>query len=234
MSKNYAIIIDGDNIKADYGPQIITQVQRMGNIVIIRLYGDFTKSSLIKWKNICLKYTIDCIQIWDMEHKTNSTDVGIITNVCFDVENNYNIDNYAIVSGDGDFVHLVSALKKRNKKIIGISQSKKNTSTKLVNACNQFIYLETSNECLETSDECQENTVLYYQQFIENLVYDSINTTIKASIAKEAILRCHPDFDEKQLNKSTNIKYRNFTDFINSISGLKIYNIGDTTFITIK
>ena len=46
MEKKYAILIDGDNIAPSYLDSIISEVSKEGDVLIKRLYGDWTTPNL--------------------------------------------------------------------------------------------------------------------------------------------------------------------------------------------
>ena len=51
MNLNLAVLIDGDNIPSAYVKEMMEEIAKYGNPTIKRIYGDFTKPHLSKWKN---------------------------------------------------------------------------------------------------------------------------------------------------------------------------------------
>ena len=143
---NYAILIDGDNINSKYADNIISRVREMGNIMIKRIYGDFSKPEFKNWREPCIDHSIESRHIWSNTTGKNTTDMFIVTDCCFDIDKHNNIHNYVIVSGDGDFSVLISALKRIGRRVIGMSMNYKHTSKTLLNCCDRFIYLDTTTE----------------------------------------------------------------------------------------
>ena len=60
--KNMALFIDGDNISPKYLERIIAEVIQKGNIVIKRIYGDWTSSNMNGWKKLLKTYPIRTYQ----------------------------------------------------------------------------------------------------------------------------------------------------------------------------
>ena len=151
----YCLIIDGDNIASKYAEslfELINAQKYSKNILIRRLYGDFTKLQNKAWCNNAIKYNLDTRQIWTTNYDKNSTDIAIITDICFDIElQNPNLIGFIIVTGDGDFRFLIDKLKKRGKHVIGISTNENSTSEALINICDQFHYLHQTKKV--SSDE---------------------------------------------------------------------------------
>ena len=44
-----AVLIDGDNIPSKYVKEMLEEIAKYGNPSIKRIYGDWTKPSLVKW-----------------------------------------------------------------------------------------------------------------------------------------------------------------------------------------
>ena len=62
MDLNLAVLIDGDNIPSAYVKEMMEEIAKYGNPTIKRIYGDWTKPNLSKWKNLLLENAITPIQ----------------------------------------------------------------------------------------------------------------------------------------------------------------------------
>ncbi|MEG1887699.1 MAG: NYN domain-containing protein, partial [Oscillospiraceae bacterium] len=60
--KRFAILIDGDNISSEYIKTILDEIYNKGVATYKRIYGDWTKPNLSKWKDILLEYSITPMQ----------------------------------------------------------------------------------------------------------------------------------------------------------------------------
>ena len=54
MDLKLAVLIDGDNIPSVYVKEMMEEIAKDGNPTIKRIYGDWTKPHLSKWKAILL------------------------------------------------------------------------------------------------------------------------------------------------------------------------------------
>jgi hypothetical protein len=55
MDVNLAVLIDGDNVPSAYVKEMMEEIAKYGNPTIKRIYGDWTKPHLNKWKNLLLE-----------------------------------------------------------------------------------------------------------------------------------------------------------------------------------
>ncbi len=62
MDLNLAVLIDGDNIPSAYIGEMIEEITKYGNPTIKRIYGDWTRPGLTKWKKLLLENAITPIQ----------------------------------------------------------------------------------------------------------------------------------------------------------------------------
>ena len=214
MNNNYDILFDGDNISPKYCERIIKRVKEYGNITLSRVYGDFSKEDKKNWRYPCIEFSIDSRQIWVNENSKNSTDMYMVTDCCFDIEKNHKIDNYVIVSGDGDFSVLVNALKKCNKKVIGISDSMKKTSKSLLNVCDIFEFLENPQDDFPKLETIKD----FLFKFLEKQ-----SKQINISAVKDLLLRQWPHFDEG------NYKVKTFKSFMNLFEEKLQYSLSNGT-----
>lgn len=52
--KRFALLIDSDNVSAEYVQKILDELTKYGIVTIKRIYGDWTKSNSNKWKTVLL------------------------------------------------------------------------------------------------------------------------------------------------------------------------------------
>ena len=62
MDNKLAVLIDGDNIPSAHVKEMMEEIAKYGNPTIKRIYGDWTKPHLSKWKNMLLEHAITPIQ----------------------------------------------------------------------------------------------------------------------------------------------------------------------------
>ena len=144
-----AVLIDGDNIPSKYIKEMMEEITKYGTPTIKRIYGDWTKPHLTKWKNILLENAITPIQQYAYTIGKNATDSAMIIDA-MDILYSKNVDGFCLVSSDSDFTKLATRLREAGMQVYGIGEKK--TPDPFIVACDKFIYLEI----LETFDDKQD------------------------------------------------------------------------------
>ena len=136
---NIAVLIDGDNVPSRYIKEMMAEIAKYGTPSIKRIYGDWTKPHLSKWKNILLENAIQPIQQYGYTQGKNATDSAMIIDA-MDILYGGKTDGFCIVSSDSDFTRLATRLRESSQFVIGIGEKK--TPEPFIVACDKFIYLE--------------------------------------------------------------------------------------------
>ncbi|MFB6320664.1 NYN domain-containing protein [Saccharicrinis sp. FJH54] len=136
---NLAVLIDGDNIPSAYIKEMMEEIAKYGNPTIKRIYGDWTKPNLSKWKNILLENAITPIQQYGYTSGKNATDSAMIIDA-MDILYSEKVNGFCLVSSDSDFTRLATRLKEAGLLVIGIGEKK--TPNPFIVACDKFIYIE--------------------------------------------------------------------------------------------
>lgn len=134
-----AVLIDGDNIPSVYVKEMLQEIAKYGNPTIKRIYGDWTKPSLIKWKNILLENAITPVQQYAYTTGKNATDSAMIIDA-MDILYSGKVNGFCLVSSDSDFTRLATRLREAGMNVYGIGEKK--TPEPFIVACDRFIYLE--------------------------------------------------------------------------------------------
>ena len=134
-----AVLIDGDNIPSKYIKEMMEEITKYGTPTIKRIYGDWTKPHLAKWKNILLENAITPIQQYGYTTGKNATDSAMIIDA-MDILYSEKVDGFCLVSSDSDFTKLATRLREAGLVVYGIGEKK--TPDPFIVACDKFIYLE--------------------------------------------------------------------------------------------
>ncbi len=134
-----AVLIDGDNIPSAYIKEMMEEIAKYGNPTIKRIYGDWTKPHLERWKNVLLENAITPIQQYGYTIGKNSTDSAMIIDA-MDILYSERVNGFCIVSSDSDFTRLATRLREAGMKVFGIGEKK--TPNPFIVACDKFIYIE--------------------------------------------------------------------------------------------
>lgn len=134
-----AVLIDADNIPSKYVQEMMEEIAKYGAPTIKRIYGDWTKPNLSKWKNVLLKNAITPIQQYGYTTGKNATDSAMIIDA-MDILYAGKVSGFCLVSSDSDFTRLATRLREAGKDVYGIGERK--TPEPFIVACDKFIYLE--------------------------------------------------------------------------------------------
>jgi hypothetical protein len=152
---NLAVLIDGDNIPSKYIAEMMEEIAKYGVPSVKRIYGDWTKPHLSKWKKVLLDHAIQPMQQYGYTQGKNATDSAMIIDA-MDILYAGKTDGFCLVSSDSDFTRLATRLRESGQKVIGIGEQK--TPEPFIAACDKFIYLEILHEEEEaTSKKTKSN-----------------------------------------------------------------------------
>jgi uncharacterized LabA/DUF88 family protein len=139
MDIKLAVLIDADNIPTANVKEMMEEIAKYGNPTIKRIYGDWTKPNLSKWKNLLLENAITPIQQYGYTTGKNATDSAMIIDA-MDILYSEKVNGFCLVSSDSDFTRLATRLREAGMQVFGIGEKK--TPNPFIVACDKFIYLE--------------------------------------------------------------------------------------------
>jgi hypothetical protein len=146
---NLAVLIDGDNIPSAYVKEMMAEITKYGNPTIKRIYGDWTKPTLAKWKSLLLENAITPIQQYSYTTGKNATDSAMIIDA-MDILYSEKVNGFCLVSSDSDFTRLATRLREAGMTVIGIGEKK--TPDPFIVACDKFIYIEILKSRVEETE----------------------------------------------------------------------------------
>jgi uncharacterized LabA/DUF88 family protein len=154
MDIKLAVLIDGDNIPSAYVKEMMEEIAKYGNPTIKRIYGDWTKPNLNKWKNVLLENAITPIQQYGYTTGKNATDSAMIIDA-MDILYSEKVDGFCLVSSDSDFTKLATRLREAGMQVFGIGEKK--TPNPFIVACDKFIYIEIlKNQAQKNAPESED------------------------------------------------------------------------------
>lgn len=153
---NIAVLIDGDNIPSANVKEMMEEIAKYGNPTIKRIYGDWTRPGLTKWKNLLLENAITPIQQYGYTSGKNATDSAMIIDA-MDILYSGKVNGFCLVSSDSDFTRLATRLREAGMLVIGIGEKK--TPNPFIVACDKFIYIEILRNQTEDKTEKKEKDV---------------------------------------------------------------------------
>ncbi|MDR2600895.1 MAG: NYN domain-containing protein [Spirochaetaceae bacterium] len=138
MDKKYAVFIDGDNISSEYLDIVMAEIAKDGEILIKRIYGDWTTTNMNSWKDKVFNTPVRIFQ--QFRFGPNATDNSIIMDAIELTNQNKDINAFCIVSIDADYYSLALRLRENGKYVFGIG--KENSKVIWQNSCNKFVKIE--------------------------------------------------------------------------------------------
>ncbi|MEG9326331.1 NYN domain-containing protein [Salinimicrobium catena] len=222
MDVKLAVLIDGDNIPSAYVKEMMEEIAKYGNPTIKRIYGDWTKPHLAKWKNVLLENAVTPIQQYGYTQGKNATDSAMIIDA-MDILYSGKVNGFCLVSSDSDFTRLATRLREAGMNVIGIGEKK--TPDPYIVACDRFIYIEIlKNQAKESSKEKETKKNEYDKitpkvvKLIASTISDVADDDGWAFLGDVGSLlqKKQPNFD------SRNYGYQKLTPMINSIDKFEI------------
>ncbi len=172
---NLAVLIDGDNIPSAHVKEMMEEIAKYGNPTIKRIYGDWTKPHLTKWKNLLLENAITPIQQYGYTTGKNATDSAMIIDA-MDILYSGKVNGFCLVSSDSDFTRLATRLREAGMQVIGIGEKK--TPNPFIVACDRFIYIEILKKQVDKKNDGQKGSEKTNVDKITRKEINLIRTTI--------------------------------------------------------
>ncbi len=224
MDLNLAVLIDGDNIPSAYIKEMMEEIAKYGNPTIKRIYGDWTKPHLSKWKSILLENAITPIQQYGYTTGKNATDSAMIIDA-MDILYSEKVNGFCLVSSDSDFTRLATRLREAGMKVFGIGEKK--TPNPFIVACDKFIYIEILKYQSEESESTESKISVKSNidkitpkviKLISSTIYDLADDDGWAFLGDVGNLlqKKQPNFD------SRNYGFQKLTPLIKSIKDFEI------------
>lgn len=228
MEIRLAVLIDGDNIPSMYVTEMMEEIAKYGSPTIKRIYGDWTKPHLKKWKEVLLENAVTPIQQYSYTTGKNATDSAMIIDA-MDVLYSNNVDGFCLVSSDSDFTRLATRIRESGKLVYGIGEKK--TPTPFIASCDKFIYLEILKKEVEEVNEGSskkkqkfENITPKVKKFIVNTIKDLADDDGWAFMGEVGSLlqKKQPNFDPR------NYGFQKLTPLISSIPNIEVESRDNT------
>ncbi|WP_341464783.1 NYN domain-containing protein [Campylobacter helveticus] len=190
-NKSIAIFIDAENVSPKYAKDIFNIVSDYGEIVVKRIYADWTSKTTKGWKEHILEHSIIAMQNFRFNSQKNSSDMYLMADA-MSMFYEKDIEIFIIVSSDSDYIPLVHKIRENKKQVVGIVENKANQS--YINAFNEFHYL---NKKQEKSDELIKELFNTIDQLIEE------KNRAEYSQIPSIMQRKYPDFNRQNYGCSS-------------------------------
>jgi hypothetical protein len=134
-----AVLIDAENISADTADSIFTEIARIGETRVRRIYGDFSETRLQKWSDSIAKHGIARRQTFATPAGKNASDIALVIDA-MDLLQQKLFDGFCIVSSDSDFAQLATRIQDQCIPVFGFGRHR--TPEGFQGACDRFTCLD--------------------------------------------------------------------------------------------
>lgn len=201
-TKLLAVLIDADNISAQWADAIFDEIASLGEASVRRIYGDFSSSRLKGWSDKLASLAIVPHQQFANTTGKNSSDIALVIDA-MDILHTGRFDGFVLISSDSDFTRLASRIREQGVDVYGIGQRK--TPEAFRKACKRFIYVE--NLVGEPEDKASPPDKAQTPKDARDLIlkaFDALDQdTDWVSLGQigQQITTANPDFDPRNYGK---------------------------------
>lgn len=193
----YAVLIDADNIPADFAEPVLKEIASFGEPALRRVYGDWSSSRLNKWSSKIRDLGLVAHQETANTKGKNASDIGLVIDA-MDILHTGRFDGFVLVSSDSDFTRLASRIREEGLDVIGIGEKK--APEALRNVCNRFVFVENLVETREDSEKPSKKAKVDEAVPLILRAMDRINTDdewVPMGPLGQFIVAEAPDFDTR-------------------------------------
>ena len=117
----FAVLVDGENISPRFLGPILAEINRSGDIILTRVYGDWTEPHMSGWKELLRRYPVRPVQ--QFSYGQNAADGALLMDAIEIVSTNRNpVNAFCIVSSDSDYYSLALRLREHGMYETGIGR----------------------------------------------------------------------------------------------------------------
>ena len=235
MEKKYALLIDADNVSAKYIKPILDELSKYGKITTKRIYGDWTSTQQVTWKDELLQNSIIPIQQFAYTNGKNATDSALIIDA-MDILYTNALDGFCIVSSDSDFTRLASRIRENGLTVVGMGENK--TPQPFRKACDVFTTLElliadNDNENRDDKTDEEESTIIPKAQLEEKVVEiiaQNLNDDKATGLGElgNRLVKLYPDFDVRSYG------YKLLSKFLDDFEKFSVIREGNDLFVELN
>ena len=133
------VLIDADNVPAQYAEAIFEEIASLGEASVRRIYGDWSATRLNAWARKVAALGLVADQQFSNTRGKNASDIGLVI-AAMDFLHSRLFDGFVLVSSDSDFTRLAARIREQGLDVFGIGEQKTPEAFRM--ACKRFIYVE--------------------------------------------------------------------------------------------
>ena len=196
---NFALLIDSENASSQDIGDVISQLSVLGNIIIKRIYGDFTTQNSSSWKKAINDFSLTPVQQFSYTSGKNVTDSKMIIDA-MDILYGGHVNAYCIMSSDSDFTGLAKRIKESGSFVCGAG--KPSTPLSFVNSCDRFFTVREKIKTTKKTKKNEKKTELQKSkedilEFMKFIISTFEEPGILLSRLMGSVYRKYPNFDSR-------------------------------------
>ncbi len=252
QEKRFALLIDAENISAQYADYIMEEVEQYGVCSYKRIYGSWDRIVRTKWEKQIGKNSLKAMMQINNTKGKNASDSALIIDA-MDILYNGNVDGFCIVSSDSDFTSLARRLQEAGVMVIGMGESDKATEA-LENAFDKYVYIDVlakqaakeekkgddktdSTAAADASKSGNTPSKKAVEEKIKQIIMendDQGKPTDLGQIGNE-LQRFYKNFDVRYYNHKGGKQYKYLKEFVDDFKSLEIKGgKGQGVYVSIK
>jgi uncharacterized LabA/DUF88 family protein len=169
VSGQVALLIDFENlVRGLVGEdsvdceQLFRLAEEYGRVLLANAYADWRRKDVNQYQTELYRLGADLVHVFGKYSNSgfkNAVDVKMAVDAISTVSSLPHIDVFVIASGDRDFIHVLKALRRHGKTIIGVSP-RASSSDDFATLCDRFVHFETLAGVQEPADLNEVRVVL--------------------------------------------------------------------------
>lgn len=253
--RRIALLIDAENISAQYAEYIMDEVENYGVCSYKRIYGSWDRIVKTKWEKEINKNSLKPMMQFNNTRGKNATDAALIIDA-MDILYRGQVEGFCIVSSDSDFTSLARRLTESGVMVIGMGEADKATEA-LDNAYDKFIYIDIlarqaeeeaaaeratqrKRRAEQQSEQAHRSGNTPSKKDIEEKIKqiirendDKSKQTDLGQIGSE-LNRVYKNFDVRYYSMKGGRKYKYLKEFVSDFKSLELTTYNSRVYVNIK
>jgi hypothetical protein len=208
-----AVLIDADNVSPSVVNSVFSQVGKLGDATVRRVYGNLISTGSKKWRELSSCFALESRMQFVHSTGKNATDFLIVIDA-MELLADARVDGFCVVSSDGDFATLANHLRQRGRAVYGFGKA--NAPACFRRACDKFIEIkdvENASKKVKVNSkpirEFEEAVPVIRRAIEEGAANDG---WIALSALATKLRQLDPDFSAKSYGSATLVKLVKKTD----------------------
>jgi hypothetical protein len=229
-TKRLALLIDADNISADYLPIIVRESSALGTTTVKRVYGHFASNSMNAWHPLVHEFALTPIHIPPAATGKNASDMKLAIEA-MDILHRGQVEGFCLASSDSDFTTLASRIREDGMRVYGFGEEK--ATKAYINSFDRFFYCDLllRDEKSDDLSKSRRTPELPMKQILAAI--DDVSGEDKWAHLGEvgSILgKRMPDFDPR------NFGFKKLSDLVQSVHALEVQRskVGAGTLVQVR